>query len=168
MMVPKLMRVLATIMAGLVLAGPGSRDYVAHYSAAQRVVLFGAGNNSKDLHRLDAEGNITRLKPAPVEVGINTTVVTSDPVSGDILVLHKDDKCYSLDPVKDAWKELGTEGMPFRMKGSSFGEVATPVSNHGVTLFFTAERRGLKVYLHKHMAPRLGATAVLGAGWLSR
>ena len=51
-------------------------------------------------------------------------------------------------------QELGTEGMPFRMKGSSFDVVATPVSNHGVTLFFTAERRGLKVFLYKHAAPR--------------
>ena len=132
----------------------GPYHNVAHYSAAHKVVLFGGGNNSKDLYGLDGEGNITQLKPAPVEVGINTAFVTSDPVSGDILVLHKDDKFYAMDPVKDAWKELGTEGMPFRMKGSSFDVVATPVSNHGVTLFFTAERRGLKVFLYKHTAPR--------------
>jgi hypothetical protein len=30
--------------------------------------------------------------------------------------------------------------------------VATPVSNDGVTPFFTAERKGLKVYLYKHTA----------------
>ena len=48
----------------------------------------------------DAEGNVTELKPAPAEVGINTAVVTSDPVSGGILVLHKDDKFYALDPIQ--------------------------------------------------------------------
>ena len=69
-------------------------------------------------------------------------------------MLHKDDKFYSLAPAKDAWKELSTAGMPFRMKGSSFDVVATPVSNYGVTLFFTAERKGLKVYLYKHTASR--------------
>jgi hypothetical protein len=36
---------------------------------------FGGGNN-KDLYRLDAVESITQLKPAPVEVGINTAVVT--------------------------------------------------------------------------------------------
>jgi hypothetical protein len=132
----------------------GPYHNVAHSSAVHQVVLFGGGNHSKDLYRLDAEGNIARLKPAPVEVGINTAVVTSDPVSGDLLVLHKDDKFYALDPAKDAWKELSTEGMPFRMKGSPFDVVATPVSSHGVTLFFTAERKGLKVYLYKHTASR--------------
>jgi hypothetical protein len=132
----------------------GPYHNVAQYTAVHKVILFGGGNNSKDLYMLDAEGEITRLEPAPVEVGINTAVVTSDPVSGDFLVLHKDDKLYSLDTAKDAWKELSTEGMPFRMKGSSFDVVATPVSNHGVTLFFTAERKGLKVYLYKHTASR--------------
>jgi hypothetical protein len=130
----------------------GPYHNVAQYSAVHKVVLFGGGNNSKELFRFDAEGKITQLKPAPVEIGINTAVVTSDPVSGDFLVLYKDDKFYSLDPVKDVWKELRTERMPFRMKGSSFDVVATPVSNYGVTLFFTAERRGLKVYVYKHSA----------------
>jgi hypothetical protein len=130
----------------------GPYHNVAHYSAAHKAVVFGGGNNSKDLYRLDSEGKITQLKPAPFEIGINTAIVTTDPVSGDFLVLHKDDKFYSFDPIKDAWKELSTEGMPFRMKGSSFDVVTTSVSNYGVTLFLTAERKGLKVYLYKHAA----------------
>lgn len=127
----------------------GPYHNIAHYSAVHKVVLFGGGNGSKQLYRLDTEGKVTPLKPAPVEVGINTAIVTSDPVSGNFLVLHKDDRFWSLDPIKDTWSELSTEGMPFRMKGSSFDVVATPVSNHGVTLFFTAERKGLKVCLFK-------------------
>jgi hypothetical protein len=128
----------------------GPYHNVAQYSAVHKVVLFGGGNNSKNLYKLDADGKITELKPAPVEVGINTAVVTIDPVSGELLVLHKDDRFYSYNPAKDTWKELSTEGMPFSMKGSSFAVVATPVSDHGVTLFFTAERKGLKVCLYKH------------------
>jgi hypothetical protein len=128
----------------------GPYHNVAQYSAAHKVVLFGGGNNSKDLYRLDAAGAITACKTAPFEVGINTAVVTSDPVSGDFLVLHKDDKFYSYNPKTDTWKELATEGMPFAMKGSSFDVVATPVADHGVTLFFTAQRKGLNVVLYKH------------------
>ncbi len=130
----------------------GPYHNVAQYSAAQKLVLFGGGNNSKDLFKLDAEGKITRLKPAPFEVGINTAVVTSDPVSGDFLILHKDDQFYSLNATTDTWKELSTQGMPFMMKGSSFDVVAAPVSNQGVTMFFTAQRKGLKVCLYKHAA----------------
>jgi hypothetical protein len=128
----------------------GPYHNVAQYAAGSRVVLFGGGNNSKDLYKLDATGKITACKPAPVEVGINTAIVTSDPVSGAFLVLHKDDRFYSYEPARDRWNELPTEGMPFTMKGSSFDVVATPISNHGVTLFFTAQRKGLKVFLYKH------------------
>jgi hypothetical protein len=128
----------------------GPYHNVAQYSSAQKVVLLGGGNNSKDLYKLDAEGKLTKLPPAPFEVGINTAVVTSDPVSGDFLILHKDDRFYSLNAAAETWKELSTKGMPFQMKGSSFDVVATPLSDHGVTLFFTAERKGLKVCLYKH------------------
>jgi hypothetical protein len=132
----------------------GPYHHVAQYSAPHKVVLFGGGNNSKALYRLDAAGKITPLKPAPVEIGINTAVVSSDPGSGEVLVLHKDDRLWSCNPVADTWTELSTEGMPFRMKGSPFDVVATPLASHGVTLFFTAERKGLKVCLYRHSSPR--------------
>ena len=132
----------------------GPYHNVAMYSAVHKIVLFGGGNNSKDLYKLDAEGKITELKPAPFDVGINTAVITTEPVSGEFLVLNKEDKFYSYNPAKDAWEELATEGMPFLMKGSSFDVVATPISNYGVTMFFTAPRKGLKVCLYKHSADR--------------
>jgi hypothetical protein len=132
----------------------GPYHNVAMYSAMHKIVLFGGGNGSKNLYQLDAEGNTKEVKPAPVEVGINTAVITTDPVSGEYLVLHKDDKFYSYNPATDSWKELPTTGMPFQMKGSSFDVVSTPIANHGVTLFFTAERKGLKVCLYKHAVAR--------------
>lgn len=122
----------------------------AQYNPVQKIVLFGGGNNSKDLYKMHTIAKIDILKQAPFEVGINTAVVTVDPVSGEFLVLHKDDKFHSLNTVIDDWKELDAQSMPFKMKGSSFDVVATPVSNHGVTLIFTAERKGLKVCLYKH------------------
>ena len=128
----------------------GPYHNVAQYSAVQKLVLFGGGNGSKDLYKLDAAGKVTQLPPAPFEVGINTAVVTSDPVSGEFVILHKEDRFYSLNAATATWKELSTKGMPFQMKGSSFDVVATPLSNHGVTFFFTAERKGLKVCLYKH------------------
>jgi hypothetical protein len=127
----------------------GQYHNVAQYSAPQRIVLFGGGNGSKDLYKLDAYAKITALQAAPIEIGINTAVVTSDPVSGDFLILHKDDRFFSLNAASGTWKELGTQGMPFVMKGSSFDVVATPISSYRVTLFFTAERKGLKVCLYK-------------------
>lgn len=140
----------------------GPYHNVAVYSPAQKLVLFGGGNGSKDLYRMDTKGVVTKLNPAPVEIGINTAVVTTDPVSGDFLILHKDDKFFSFDAIRDTWRELPVEGMPFRMQGSPFDVIATPVSTHGVTFFFTAARKGLKVCIYKHAAgkvePRKNAT----------
>lgn len=122
----------------------------AQYSPVHKVVMLGGGNGSKDLHELDATGRFTALKPAPVEVGINTTAITVDPVSGDLLVLHKGGQFFAFNPTRDHWMEIKTDGMPFAMKGTSFDVVATPVSNDGVVLFFTAQAKGLKVCLYKH------------------
>lgn len=132
----------------------GPYHNIAQYNPVHKVVLLGGGNNSKDLYTLDASGKISARKPAPISVGINTAVISVDPVSGDFLVLHKDDQFLSYNPSADVWKELKTEGMPFAMKNSSFDVVATPVANYGVTLFLTAERKGLKVCLYKHASAK--------------
>lgn len=78
----------------------GPYHNIALYGAAKKIMLFGGGNGSKDLYRMDADGTITKLKPAPVEIGINTAVVTSDPVSGDFLILHKSDMFFSFNERK--------------------------------------------------------------------
>jgi len=85
-----------------------------------------------------------------LNMGLGMVLVTSEPVSGDFLSLHKEGWFYSLNATTGSWKALSTEGMPFSMKGSSFDVVATPLSTHGSTLFFTAESEGLKVCLYKH------------------
>lgn len=126
----------------------------AQYSPAHKAVIFGGGNGSKDLHKLDSAGKFTALKSAPVEVGINTTAITMDASGSELLVLHKSGQMFAFNPAADAWREIKTDGMPFAMKESSFDVVATPVSNHDVTLFFTAQAKGLKVCLYKHTATK--------------
>lgn len=135
----------------------GPYHNVAAYSPAHKAVIFGGGNTSKDVYQLDAAGKIIELKKAPVGLGIGQSAITVDPVSGDLLVLHKDGPFYAYNPGSDAWKELKTEGMPFAMKGTSHHVVGVPVSNHGVNLFFTSGPRGMKVYLYKHAADKTEA-----------
>jgi hypothetical protein len=132
----------------------GPYHHVARYSAVHKVVVFGGGNKSNTIYQLDPAGKITERKAAPFDLGVNTGVFTTDPVSGDFLALNQDDKFYSYNPATDAWKDLGTTGMPFAMKGNGYDVVATPVSTYGVTLFFTAPPKGLKVYLYRHAVGR--------------
>lgn len=130
----------------------GPYHNVAIYSPAHKCVILGGGNGSSDLYKLDADGKFTELKKAPVGLGIGQSVLTVDPASGDLLALHKDGKFLAYNPAADTWKELPADNLPFALKGSSHSIIAAPVSNYGVTLFFTSAGKGYKVCLYKQAA----------------
>src|SRR5262249_39757171 len=104
----------------------------------------GAGNNSKELHQLDAAGEVMKLPEAPFVIRISSTVVSVDPVSGDVLVLNMEDKnkFYALDMAKKEWKRVPDAPIT--------AGVAAPIASEGVTFYFT--NRPEKVYLYKHAA----------------
>lgn len=120
----------------------GPYHNIAKYNPVDHSVILGAGNGSKDLYRLDSQGEFKRLPEAPFLIRISSTVAAVDPVSGDLLVLNMEDKhkFYALDLQKNEWK---------RLPDAPIAEgVAGPISTHGVTLFFA--NRPTKVFLYKH------------------
>lgn len=120
----------------------GPYHNLAKYNPVERTVILGAGNDSKLLHRLDADGNYTKLKEAPFTLRISSTVVSIDPVSGNVLVLGMDDKhkFHVLDLKKNDWRQ---------MPDAPLAEgVAAPIAAHGVTMYFA--NRPTKVFLYKH------------------
>ena len=123
----------------------GPYHNIAKYSPPHKAVVLGAGNGSKDLHLLDAKGQFTRLPPAPFVIRISSTTLTIDPVSGDVLVINREDKAkqfFTLDLAKKEWKQLPDAPI---MDG-----VAAPVGTYGVNFFFSP--RPTKVFLYKHTA----------------
>jgi hypothetical protein len=122
----------------------GPYHNIAKYSPATKSVIFGAGNGSKILYRLDGKGEITPLPEAPILIRISSTVVTVDPVKGDVLVLdmEKKRKFHVLDIKKNSWQELPDAPL-------SSG-VAVPIPELGVNFYFST--RPEMVYLYKHAA----------------
>ena len=121
----------------------GPYHNVAKYSLPHQAVVLGAGNGSKDLYLLDARGQFTRLPPAPFVIRISSTTLTIDPVSGDVLVINREDKArqfFTLDLAKKEWKQLPDAPI---MDG-----VAAPIGTYGANFFFSD--RPAKVYLYKH------------------
>jgi hypothetical protein len=120
----------------------GPYHNIARYNPVDRSVIFGAGNGSKVLHRLDAQSTITPLKEAPLLIRISSTVTAMDPVSGDVLVLNMEEKqkLYALDVKKNDWRQLPDAPIA---EG-----VAVPISTHGVVMYFA--NRPAKVFLYKH------------------
>ena len=120
----------------------GPYHNIARYNPVDKSVIFGAGNNSKTLHRMDAQGNITPLQDASFVIRISSTVTALDPVSGDLLVLSMVDKgkFHALDIKKNEWRQLPDAPIA---EG-----VSAPIAAHGVTMYFA--NRPAKVYLYKH------------------
>src|SRR5262249_35213067 len=81
----------------------GPYHNLARYNPVDKSVIFGAGNGSKALHRMDEKGTITPFKESPVLIRISSTVTAVDPVRGDFLVLNMEDKkkFYALDVKKN-------------------------------------------------------------------
>ena len=55
-----------------------------------KVVLIAGGiQQPRIMYKLDAAGTVTRLQDAPaeIELGVNRSIITADPVSGDFIIL---------------------------------------------------------------------------------
>ena len=120
----------------------GPYHNIAKYNAVDKSVIFGGGNGSKVLHRMDARGNVTQLKDAPFVIRISSTMTAIDPVSGDLLVISMEDKgrFHALDVKKNEWR---------RLPDAPIAEgVSAPIDAHGVTMYFA--NRPTKVFLYKH------------------
>lgn len=148
-------------------SGLAMGDYhnVALYNPKHKVIVYGGGNGSKNLYKVDAAGKISTLKPAPINIGIAATVFTYDPVSGRYLILGANRSFYEYDVGTDSWAPLSTTGIPiFPPSGEDFsfyGTVAVPVSTYGVIVFMSYNQNDPKVFVYKHATGVLDSTAPL-------
>jgi hypothetical protein len=137
----------------------------AEYSPILKVMIFGGGNNDRDIYRLDASGQITKMRDAPVDLGITQTIITVDPVSGMFLVFSDQLSVYEYNPITDVWTLLSIPTPPFFTAGPDgpiFGTIAAPISTYGVIMFVNYDFNNSKVYLYKHkLSVRPTAPSVL-------
>lgn len=131
----------------------GSYHNFTEYNTVHRVLIFGGGNESTDLYKIDASGTIATLSDAPIILGITHTIVTSDPVSGKFLVFGKDASFYEYDVATDTWTLQTGTAPPFFVEGPGgpiSGTIAAPISNYGVVMFVNYDYDQSKVYLYRH------------------
>lgn len=157
----------------------GAYHNFGEYNAVHKVVVFGGGGGgtvSRKMYKLSSAGTITPLQDAPVQMGIVSTIVTVDPVSGKYLVFstnssYTDKRFYEYNVVTDTWTLLpSSQHPPFftGVDGPIFGTVATPIAEHGVILFINYEfPPNSKVFLYKHASgtpPPPDTSAPTGVG----
>jgi len=126
----------------------------AAYNPVHHVMVCGGANY---LCKISGTGQITPLQPSPISLGVNSSIFTVDPVSGDFLVFERDGSFYVYDVITDKWtKQPGSNffnpvaGGGGADGGLVWGVVATPVSNYGVVMFAKFNGTSSCVYLYKH------------------
>jgi hypothetical protein len=124
----------------------------ARYNPIRKVILFGGGNGSAQMHKMDINGTITRLTDAPFNLGISASVVTVDPSTGKYLVINRSgasgSQFYEYDVMTDTWTNTG-KTLPF--SAANDGIIAAPVTNYGVVMFITSNlSNSARFYIYKH------------------
>ena len=130
------------------------------YNPVHRVVLFGGGEwyqrgESRELYQIDAEGKVSKLKDAPLDLGTHETIFTLDPASGKHLVFGRDRTFWEYDVKADKWHRLDKK-VPF-FTDTSYdnpvqGTIAAPLGDYGVVMFVSYHAN--RVYVYKHSEHR--------------
>jgi hypothetical protein len=133
----------------------------ATYNPLHKIVVFGGGNGSNQLHRVDASGKVSPIAAAPVEVRIKTAIFTVDPASGRYLLFGNNGGFYQYDVASNSWSSLSTSNVPLFASSSErvAYRVAVPISTHGVVAFLVADDSNTRVLLYRH-APAASAPPI--------
>jgi hypothetical protein len=130
----------------------GPYSNVATYDPVHKVVVFGGGDGSRNLYKLNASGTISAIADAPVNVGIQSSVFTVDPVSGKYLLFGSGGGFYEYDVDQNTWGTLSGASVPFWASNAYNNQilyrVAVPISTHGVIAFMGYDPE--RVWLYKH------------------
>jgi hypothetical protein len=133
----------------------GGYHNFAAYNPTVHAMLFGGGNGSRDIYRLDASGQITTLRQAPINLGIVSSLAVPDPVTGNYLIFGADKSFWEYDIRTDSWRLISTSTLPIHVvatDGAVWGVVAVPITTYGVTMFLKYDTSNPKLYLYKHAA----------------
>lgn len=134
----------------------GPYHNVASYNPVHKIVVFGGGNGSTQLYKIDASGKVAAIANAPVGVGILQSVFTVDPASGRQLLFGSGGGFYEYDVSANRWTALSTAGVPlFRTDDPNriWMRVAVPLSTYGVVAFLVeGGNADTRVLLYRHAA----------------
>lgn len=137
----------STLGTGLAM---GPYHNVAYYNAANRIVLFGGGNGSSDLYKLDSAGHITKLRNAPISFGINVTINAVDPITGRLLVFRTSSSANEYDPASNTWNQFSPGSAPFSGSNPVADTMATAIPTYGVIMLVRYNGTQSRAYLYKH------------------
>jgi hypothetical protein len=133
----------------------GPLHNIAEYSPVHKIVIFGGGNGSKDLYRMDVNGTITKMKDAPGNIGIIASGIAADPSTGDYLVFMRNsataivDYFYRYDPIGDIWRLQSKANNPIIGADGGTGFISAPLPEYGAVFYLVHFLGAPKVFIYK-------------------
>jgi hypothetical protein len=139
----------------------GGYHNAATYNPVYKVAIVGGGNGSRAVYKVAANGSVARIADAPAGVGVSSSVLTTDPASGKMLLFSSGGGLFEYDVPTDRWSTLSSS-IPLWAPDSNkiIYRIAIPVATHGVIAFLTHywNDASSQVFLYKH-SPGLGTPA---------
>jgi hypothetical protein len=144
-------------------SGEWTYNNYAEYDPVHRVMIYGGGNGSVNLYKLDASKKITKMSDTPFGMGINASIEFCDTRTGKFIVYREDgsNEMWTYDVTTDTWEKL--PGLaPFLTNYDNWRNlVGGWICTYGVGFFVQWNGSNSKIYLYK---PPAAATALNAAG----
>jgi hypothetical protein len=119
------------------------------YSKVHETVLFGGGNGSSNVYKIDNTGKISPMASAPSVVRVLNNILVPEPVTGDYLLYDIEGSFHIFGVAANRWSSLSSPPISFTSAAANYGHaIAAPVYNHGVVMWVT--NSPAKVFLYKH------------------
>jgi hypothetical protein len=125
-------------------------------SVRKRCAIMGGGNGSppQAIHKYGYDGtktfDISTASPRGGIVGVVNALISSDPVTGNFLIMWAPNSFWEFDPADNSWTQLATA--PLGPDPTTWG-ACCPCPTHGVTLWATADGSGNhEFWVYKHSA----------------
>ena len=148
--------------------GTGYYHQFASYNRVRKEIVFGGGNASSGANlfsrswcKMDSNGNVTVMPLAPhtlrIPEGGQTTkgaLITSDPVTGDLLVLTQDGNFYAFNFSTNQWTTINDGATRPSVLNQSSNNVTNgfvvPISTYGVVMYADYNGSNSTIWLYKH------------------
>lgn len=137
----------------------GDPHNIVECSIVHRLCIAGGGNGSVNVHRITARETMTpNFCNAPKQYGVNTSITTHDPVSGNFLFLWGPNDWKELNPITCTWTTLGGTASALAAPNGDganpvHGVMAMPMYDYGVILFAKCwSSTQCTTWLYKHTA----------------
>ncbi len=75
------------------------------------VIIFGGGNGSTAVNKLEADGTVSRVADSPFQLGVDRGLVQADTSDGGFIAFSKDKTQYGYDVPSNTWSLIGNENV---------------------------------------------------------